>query len=61
MEPKVANLDGYHSIFQYMATNAETFSTVSKSAYPNHRPPGLTALEKLGMDSRWRQQEVLQL
>jgi hypothetical protein len=52
MEPKVANLDGYHSIFQYMATNAETFSTVSKSAYPNHRPPGLTALEKLGMDSR---------
>jgi len=46
MEPKVANLKGCH-----IATNAETFSTVSKSANPNHRPPVLNALEKMGMDS----------
>jgi len=51
MEPKVANLEGCHSIFHHMATNAETFSTTSKSAYPNHRPPGLNVLEKMGMDS----------
>jgi hypothetical protein len=51
MEPKVTNLDGCHSIFHYTATNAGTFSTVSKSTYPNHRPPGLTVLEELGMDS----------
>lgn len=48
---KVANLDGCHCIFHYMATNAETFNTASKSTYPNHRTPGLTVLEKLGMDS----------
>jgi hypothetical protein len=45
------NLDGCHSIFNYIAKNAETFSTVSKSAYPNHRQPALTVLEKPGIVS----------